>query len=114
MNTFLNPQEWSGKSTLQVVDQLAANTASTRTTFSCMDMAGGGDFVNRFARWAPERVAAVSSHSTVGWDYYEVTPGLHPLGDLKNIAQLLPAVKKTTTPSVPIIDLIEASSIARH
>jgi hypothetical protein len=98
MNTFLNPQEWSGESTLQVVDQLAAQYRVDKNKLLLHGYGGGGDFVNRFARWAPDRVAAASSHSTVGWDYYEVTPGLHPLGDLGKVAQLITCGEEDSFP----------------
>jgi curli biogenesis system outer membrane secretion channel CsgG len=89
MNTFLNPQEWSGEATLQVVNQLATTYRVEPNRLLLHGFGGGGEFVNRFVRWMPDRVAAASSHSTVGWDYYEVTPGLHPLRDLKNVPQLV-------------------------
>ncbi len=98
MNTFLNPQEWSGESTLQVVDQLASQFRIDKNKLLLHGYGGGGDFANRFARWAPERVAAISSHSTVGWDYYEVTPGLHPLVDLKNVPQLVTCGEEDSFP----------------
>ncbi|HEY0257299.1 MAG TPA: hypothetical protein VGC39_07645 [Candidatus Methylacidiphilales bacterium] len=98
MNTFLNPQEWSGGSTLEVVDQLASQYRIEKNKLLLHGYGGGGDFVNRFARSAPDRVAAVSSHSTVGWDYYEVTPGLHPLDDLKNVPQLITCGEEDSFP----------------
>jgi hypothetical protein len=41
--------------------------------------------VDRFARWAPQRCAALSLHSTDRWTWFDWTPGLQSLESLRGV-----------------------------
>ncbi len=86
---FLHPQNWSGAATLEAVDQLAAHYRVAKQKLFLHGYGGGGGFVQRFARWAPDRIAAVSTHSSESWDWYETTQGLQPFSLQKRIPYLV-------------------------
>ncbi len=83
---FQCAQVWSGRATLQAVENIRAAGYRVGTERLLMHGFGGGaQFVDRFARWAPERCAALSMHSSSRWSWFDWTPGLQSLDRLRGV-----------------------------
>ena len=87
---FQCAQVWSGPATLQAVENIrAAGYRVAAERLLLHGFGGGSQFVDRFARWAPERCAALSLHSTDRWTWFDWTPGLQSLDRLRGLPCLV-------------------------
>lgn len=81
---------WSGEALLTAVDWIARTQPAARTDRLLLHgYGGGGQFVQRFARWAPERCLAISAHSTGGPGWMDGMPRLKPFSALRDVPMLL-------------------------
>ncbi len=93
MCEFQHAQVWSGQATLDALERIRAQGVNIALDHLLLHGYGAGaQFAQRFARWAPERCAAVSIHSTqMNWAWYDWTLGMKPLSSLKSTAFLATA-----------------------
>lgn len=84
-----DPRDWSGDATLKAVSLLSQKFDVQSERLLLHGYGAGATFVEYFARWKPERVAAVSSHSSTYLPFYEWIPGLKPLSSMKDIPHFL-------------------------
>ena len=95
---FHDVQVWSGQATLQAVENIRAAGYRVATERLLLHGFGGGSqFVDRFARWAPERCAALSLHSAGRWTWCDWTPGLKSLACLRGVPCLATTGERDAT-----------------
>lgn len=79
------PQDWSGEVVLSAIESLKKDYRVDPDHLFLHGYGGGGQFVERFARFVPARCSAVSAHSTNGAAWMDGSPGLRPLAELKHV-----------------------------
>ena len=89
-NAYQVAADWSGKALLDAVEWVGREypQAATRRLL-VHGYGGGGQFVQRFARWAPERCLAVSAHSAGSGSWMDGMPGLQPFSALRGVPLLV-------------------------
>lgn len=89
-NAYQVAADWSGETLLSAVEWVGRSFPQASTQRLLVHgYGGGGQFVQRFARWAPERCLAVSSHSTGAPSWMDGMPGQKPFGALRGVPMLV-------------------------
>jgi tetratricopeptide (TPR) repeat protein len=84
------PQEWSGDATLRALAELGKRYPISTEGMLLHGYGRGAAFLQRFALWRPDLVAAASLHSTSDWAWEESMPeGLGTLSTLRKIPLLV-------------------------
>ncbi len=87
-SAFQNAQAWAGEAVLQAVEAIAKSEGFPGDKVLLHGFGGGAQFVQSFARWKPERSAALSAHSASIWSWLEGVPGQEPLAKMAGIPML--------------------------
>jgi alpha-beta hydrolase superfamily lysophospholipase len=83
------PQLWAGQVVLDAIEKIAAKQPIDSRRIYLHGFGAGAQFAARFARWNPERVAALSLHSGCEYPWKEFEHGLQPLSAFKDLPVLL-------------------------
>ncbi len=84
------PQLWAGQVLLDALEGISSQHEVSDEKILMHGLGAGAQFVARFARWRPDRVAAISLHSGAGdYAWKEGEQGLKPLSTLAGLPVLL-------------------------
>ncbi|AHF94382.1 hypothetical protein OPIT5_13880 [Opitutaceae bacterium TAV5] len=87
---YHDAQNWSGEALLTALGQVAREHPAASTGRVLLHgYGGGGQFVQCFVRWAPERTQAVSIHSAGNRRWLDGMPRMKPFSALRDIPMLL-------------------------
>jgi poly(3-hydroxybutyrate) depolymerase len=84
------PQIWAGDVVLNAISKISEKHSLQSERLLFHGQGAGAQFAARFARWRPDRIAALSLHSGAGdYPWKEREHGLQPLSVLENLPILL-------------------------
>jgi len=91
--SYYYPEEFSGKAVLDALDLIAKKYPVDTNHLLLKGLSGGGQFVHRFALWAPDRVTALAVNSCSWFD--DPTAGAAKFPWLVTIGESDPAYEAT-------------------
>ena len=83
------PNIWSGQALLDGLQEIGKLRTLDDKKLVFHGTGAGAQFAARFARWKPERTAALSLHSAGGYSWAEQESGVQPVSVLKGLPVLL-------------------------
>ena len=93
--SYYYPEEFSGQAVLNALDLIAKKYPVDTNRLLLKGLSGGGQFVHRFALWAPDRVTAVAVNSCSWFD--DPTPVAAKFPWLVTIGESDPAYEASPT-----------------
>jgi len=82
-------QGWSGQAVLDALEKIREQYNIDTKRLLLHGYGAGSAFVQRFARWVPDRCAGLSLHSTAPWVWNDWVPGAQPLSRLRAVPCLV-------------------------
>lgn len=83
------PQIWAGQALLDGIREIGKLRKLDEKKLLFHGTGAGAQFASRFARWKPERTAALSLHSAGGYSWAEMELGVQPVSALKDLPVFL-------------------------